>query len=429
MTTRSYPASLSQRLLWQAAFRSAAGATSTPRQYWIRNLDAAVLQRVLDELRARHETLRTRMVGSGSRLTQEVSEPDPLVVEWLDEAATPDAPVTRQPGQEVLARVRRHDASSGLLLLDVDHLLTDAWSCDLLSSELAQLYAARRSGRDAALPKVRWQYRDFTEWQLGRLSGEVLERLQTAWLDRLAGAEPVQLPRPARRVPRRERTALIQGFQAGRAAAEQLSALGSAAGTTASVAAVALFFLCLGLISEQEDLTIGSIFANRSNMRSWRTVGLFAHLVPLRLRVTAGHTVSRLLREAHEMMAHALANQELPMSLLPAGSLHRDTAVGVNSVVINLWPPQQTTAAAATDGGSDVDPAHVEMPSGARFDLELGLRPSSHELDGFVRYATDRFSAEWVERFRLSFVDLIRRASAAPEITVRQLRRSLPSWS
>src|SRR5581483_7351660 len=103
-------------------------------------------------------------------------------------------------------------------------------------------------------------------------------------------------------------------------------------------------------------------------------------------------------------------------------------------VVINLWPPQpaSTGGADGSTGGADrendVAPAHVEPPSGARFDLELGLRPSSRELDGFVRYATDRFSPEWVERFRHSFVDLIRQTSADPELTITQLRRNLPPW-
>ena len=449
----TYPASISQRLLWQAAFRSAAGATGTPRQYAIRDLDAPALQRALSELRSRHEALRTRLVGSGPRLTQEIHEPGEFPVEWIDgdtdegttgegagngtgtgeKGPSPDAPDTQdspatpatpgrgRPEREVLARVWRRPGVSSLVL-DVDHLFTDAWSGNVLGAELGHLYAACREGREPELPPVGWQYRHFTEWQLGRLNGPALHRLQEAWLTRLAGAEPVRLPQPDHRVPRRERTAVLQRFQAGEATAGALADLGAAGGTTPASAATTMFLLQLGLVSGQDDICIGSVFANRANVRSWRSVGLFAHLVPLRLALGADLTLWELLRSGHEMMTHALVNQELPMSLLPAGALRRDTAIGVNSTVINMMPAG-TGGAGRPAGENAVAPVPGRMPTGARFDFELGLLSPSSRMDGFIRYAADRFTAEWVEEFRNGLFDLIRTGAADVGLTLGQLRK------
>jgi len=423
MTSAVYPAAISQRLLWQAAFRSPAGATGTPQLYSIPDLDATALQRALTELRSRHEALRTCLVGAGARLMQEVSDPGPLPLEWVDDGDDL-APVDRgrrEPGHEVIARAQRQ-SQAGSLLLDVDHLLADAWSCNLLGDELSVLYLAYREGREPELPAVGWQYRHFAEWQHGRLSGDSLHQLQASWLARLDGAESAWLPRPASRVPRRERSSVIRWFGGGSEAARALAQLRAASRTTLPAAAVTMFFLQLGLLSGQEDIAIGSIFANRANVLSWRTVGLFAHLVPLRLGLGPDLTVRNLLARGHEMMTFALANQELPMSLLPAGAVKRETAVGVNNVVINVLPPAGK-GRGRPDRESGIVPAPVTMPSGARFDFELVLLPRSSQLDYFVRYATDRFSPEWVEEFGHSLFDLIQAAAADVDVTVGQLRR------
>jgi hypothetical protein len=429
MTSATYPASLTQRLLWQAAFRSPADATATPRQYSIRDLDAAALQRALTQLRTRHEALRTRLLGAGSRLAQEVSEPSPFPVEWVDDRdGCEHADVTgRQAGQEVLARVWRRPGESSLLL-DIDHLLTDAWSNNVLTRELAQLYAAYRAGTDTELPPVGWQYRHFAEWQLSRLRGEGLQRLQAGWQNRLAGAQPVALPWPAERPPRRERIAAVHHFRGDREAAQALAALGVSADTTASCAAVAMFFLELSLITGQHDMSIGSIFANRSSRQSWRTIGSFAHLLPLRLKLGPDLTVHELLRRTHEMMAHALANQELPMSLLPAGTLSRATAVGVNNVVINILPRPMTPegGASAPGGEGTITPAAAQPARGARFDLELCLFSPGGSLNGFMRYATDRFSAGWVAEFCRLLPELILLAVADPAVSLGRITRRLP---
>jgi hypothetical protein len=427
MTSAIYPAAISQRLLWQAAFRSPSGATGTPQLYSIPDLDATALQRALTELRSRHEALRTRLVGVGARLTQEISDPSPLPLEWVDDGddLAPADRGRRGPGDEVIARVQRQ-SQGGSLLLDVDHLLADAWSCNLLGDELSLLYKAYREGREPVLPAVGWQYRHFAEWQLGRLSGDSLHQMQASWLARLDGAESARLPRPASRVPRRGRSSVIRWFGGGSEAARALAQLRAVGGTTLSAAAVTMFFVQLGLLSGQQDITIGSIFANRANVRSWRTVGLFAHLVPLRLMLGLDLTVRDLLARGHEMMTFALANQELPMSLLPAGGVKRETALGVNNVVINVLPPGgKGSGQAGRERG--IVPAPVTMPSAARFDFELVLLPRSSRLDFFVRYATDRFSPKWVEEFGHSLFEVIQAAAADVDVPLRQLRqRCLP---
>lgn len=425
------PASVSQRLLWMATHRSGAGATVTPRQYLIRDLDSDALTRSLADLIVRHEALRTRFSGAGARLVQEILEPAPLSLDWIPCAdaslaqggVTADGIRTAADGPVKVRGLR--GARDALLLLDIDHLLTDVWSYDVILGELDALYQAYTSGQPPVLPDVGWQYRQFAEWQVGRLRGATLEKYQDAWLRKLSGAAPPGLPSPASRPPRRERLAGVQWLADdlaphGQDVADALRTLSTCGPGTVSAAALAVFFLQLALITGQDDITVSSIFANRTNRNCWRTVGLFAHLIPLRISISRRDTVRTLVRTAHGIMLHAMVNQELPMSLLPTGSLDRTVFKSINNIVFHVLPPAQ---ARRQGGGRGSIGAVNRVPEGtkARFDLELQLAPQMHGLRGFVRYATDRFAPQWVAAFRAAFCDLIMIAAADPDRRLHEI--------
>jgi Condensation domain len=420
MSPRSHPASFSQRLMWQTARRLAPGATDSRRLFVIADLDVPALERALTRLRQRHEALRTRIVGTGAQLTQEVFDPEPFTITWVEAEEDLVPQPASAPGEGVVVRAHRA-GSRGLLHLTIDHLLTDAWSNEILSSELTRLYTAECAGREVRLSEVGWQYHQFAEWQLDRLTGPRLERLQRAWLQRLDGVCPLGIAAPAERAPRRQRVSAMVRLEADEQTAKAVSALAAAGGTTVAAAALALYYLALSATAGQDDLTIGSIFANRMTGECWRTVGPFAHVLPLRLRLPRTATVVDLLREAHVAMAHALANQELPMPLLPTGVLSRQTAIGINSVVFHILPGDQATS---TDtAGEPIERAALPAgrPTGARFDLELALRMRGGRLRGFFRFAPDRFTVEWVEDLRRRYGDLIMAAADDPHAHLAEL--------
>src|SRR5207302_10853202 len=61
------------------------------------------------------------------------------------------------------------------LLLNVHHIVADAWSLGVLLRELAAFYGAWAAGerlRRAALPPLALQYADFSIWQRQWLAGE-----------------------------------------------------------------------------------------------------------------------------------------------------------------------------------------------------------------------------------------------------------------
>ena len=93
-------------------------------------------------------------------------------------------------------------AEDHVLLLRMHHIAADAHSDRVLFDELAELYAARRAGREAVLAPLPIQYSDYAVWQRSQLRGERLDELIAYWAAQLEGAPallrlPTDRPRPS----------------------------------------------------------------------------------------------------------------------------------------------------------------------------------------------------------------------------------------
>src|SRR5262249_32010673 len=153
----------------------------------------------LNALVDRHETLRTALAEDVDEAGQpvqviapELRLPLPRVdLSALGERAGPAAfaQVHREAARPfdlghlplvraALFRLGPAAEAEHVLLLNLHHAVTDAWSLEVLLRDLLVFYAAARDGRPARLPELSIQYADFAAWQREWLRGEALaERL------------------------------------------------------------------------------------------------------------------------------------------------------------------------------------------------------------------------------------------------------------
>ncbi|MEM8932231.1 MAG: amino acid adenylation domain-containing protein, partial [Acidobacteriota bacterium] len=175
-------------------------------------LDAAHLQRALDQLVERHETLRTRIVTlDDGEPAQLVDPPAPQALPRVDlrslgptdalaEARRLAGEETRRPMDLATGPLLRttllHLATGDhVLLLSMHHAISDGWSIGIFFRELSALYRASAEGREAGLPSLPLQYADFAAWEGNRLRDESLDHLLDFWREHLAGA-PAALELP-----------------------------------------------------------------------------------------------------------------------------------------------------------------------------------------------------------------------------------------
>ena len=205
------PTSYAQRRLWfLEQLEAGSGAYNVPLAVRLRGaLDPSVLDRCLDELRTRHETLRTRFVAVDGEPVQVVMPPTAARRRLpIDDLSGLPAPVrereaeararaeARDPfildrGSLLRTRLLHLDERDHILLMTAHHVVIDGWSLDILVRELTALYEAFAAGRPSPLPPLAIQYGDYALWQREHMTDEALADALTYWRGQLADAPPL----------------------------------------------------------------------------------------------------------------------------------------------------------------------------------------------------------------------------------------------
>jgi non-ribosomal peptide synthetase component F len=158
----------------------------------------------------------------------------------------------------------------------------------------------------------------------------------------------------------------------------------------------------------QEDLAIGSVFANRAQPRARQTVGFFANMVMLRASAPRGTGPDGLLPGVRRSVLGALAHEELPFLAIPFGTVAPaapgERARPEDVVFHMLAVPPDAGPAAAAFAGLDAEQLPIPDGMGNRFHLEVLIIPSRSGIGGVVRYTPARFHARQIRRFAATYL-------------------------
>ncbi|KAA2265808.1 hypothetical protein F0L68_04425 [Solihabitans fulvus] len=401
MIVHEEPASVGQRMLWLVnRFHGGQGNLNYPLLLRLRGRAGPdVLQPVVDELVARHESLRTTFARRRGLLTQLVHQAEPVAIASVGPATEEELrrrvqtevrePIdpTRCPLRVTLWSLGERDH---LLCLNAHHLVTDAWSCRVLVEEFVALLAG------APLPCPGWSYRHYTRWQRRPSSVERARTDLQYWQRQLAQVRAPRLARLAANPVLAEPGVRTIPLEIDAATAEQLRDIARAGRTTLFSVLLALFYRVIHQECGDTDLAISAPFANRVRPEVMRTVGSLANLLVLRTRVQRGAPLADLLRRTSATVNDALAHQAFSHFLPPTD----DTEVErrVEGVVFQLLPdlPAPTTVA-----GVEVTVQPPELAS--RFDLELSVVSHHGGLRVLVQYAPERIDGGLAERLAAGY--------------------------
>ena len=201
-----FPLSFGQERLWFLhRLAPASPVYHVPFVFRLRgDLRLDALQIALDGLVARHESLRTCFADVDGEPLQSVLEPSRFKLPIVElDAGTEDErermlrrlvlheldrPFDLEHSPAVRGLIARVSGDDHVLVLTVHHVVTDAWSMNLLRRELGELYAIAVRGSTASLPELSIQYADFAAWQREMMDDERLEEELGYWRQVLGGA-------------------------------------------------------------------------------------------------------------------------------------------------------------------------------------------------------------------------------------------------
>ena len=394
------------------------------------NLDSSALQTAVNQLVARHETLRTSFDAVDEETIQVIAETPPrLSVNQLDCAATDEQATLRALGTEPfdlargpLLRVHllRRDADEHVLLLVIHHIIADAWLLDVLYRELATLYGIACEGREPVLPELPVQYADYAEWQQEWLSGEQLDKQLRYWGEHLADApELLELPldRPRPRIQSHAGATLEQRVDA--QLADALKQLAQQAGCTQFILYLAAFATLLSRWAATDDVVIGTPIAGRQRTELEGLIGFFVNTLGIRIDLQDDPSFTDLLAATKRVSLGAFAHQDLPFEKL-VEELQPERSTSHSPLFQVMFV--QHHAAGQGMPFADLQAETIVLDTGtAKFDLTLFVTELQEGVSALFEYNTDLFDAATIERMLGHFTLLLQSIAEDPDCPVSQL--------
>jgi natural product biosynthesis luciferase-like monooxygenase protein/amino acid adenylation domain-containing protein/FkbM family methyltransferase len=398
-------------------------------------LRVPALQAALRMTVDRHEVLRTAFIAENGRPAQHIQRRVSLRLPILDLGRLPGpgreaevrrlaAGEARQPfdlGRAPLLRstLLRLGEGEHVLLLTLHHLVSDAWSRQILGREIAAGYGAAAAGQACQLAAPAVQYADFAVWQGRWLQGETLAEQIGYWRRRLAGCEPLDLPADRRRPPVRSQRGAAIPFHVPPPLVADLLATASGQGATLFMALLAVFQALLLRYTGKTDVCVGAPISGRDATATEGLIGVFVNTLVLRGDLAGDPSGAALLRRTREVVledyAHRhLAFQRLVEELQPERDLSRTPLFQVMLMLHNV------PAGGLELPGLAVAPLEVDNRT-AKLDLTLALQPAAEGLAGSLEYSTDLFRGATIERLGRHLGNLLAALAADPGRPLSQL--------
>jgi amino acid adenylation domain-containing protein len=399
-------------------------------------LDVPALERTLNEIVRRHESLRTTFRNVDGHPVAVVAPAviislSPAPVAGSDEQqreedlrrlshAEASTPFDLATGPLIRARLLRLNDDDHALLIVVHHIVGDGWSGSLIAGELAALYDAFSQGRPSPLPELAIQYSDFAVWQRQWMQGEVRDRQLNYWRGQLKDAPavlelPTDRPRPAVQSHRGDmRTHVISAEMV-----EKLTTLSHNNSATLFMTLLAAFQVMLFRYSGQEDLVVASPVASRNYAEIEPLIGFFVNTLALRTDLSGNPTFRELLVRVKQVALDGYAHQELPFEKL-VEELQPERSLSFNPIVQVLFALQNMPRQYFEAPGLTVERSSIHQ-STSILDMSWFAYPTAEGLLLRVEYETDLFDGSTIDRMVGHYRTLLEEIAAHPDARIADL--------
>jgi amino acid adenylation domain-containing protein len=417
-------------------------------------VSADVLQRSLNEIVRRHESLRTSFRVVDGEPRQIVAPFQELTLTVVDLTHLSEPARKGKAIRLVDAEARQSfDLANGPLLracllklgktdfvfvLTMHHIICDEWSMNIFWDELNTVWSAFEEGLPSPLLELPVQYSDFANWQrerLEKLEKGILKDQIAYWKEKLAGLSLLELPTDRPRPPVQSFRGVRHWIRIPASLVSALKAVGQGEGATLFMTLLAVFQSLLHRYSGQKDVVVGTYIAGRNHSDLEKLIGFFLNTLVIRTDFGGNPRFRELLRRVREVALEAYANQDVPFEKLveelqPQRDLARSPLCQVIFQLLNVSPA----------GEQPSDPGTSSMKierGGTAFDLTCTLWESRHGLNGFFEYNSDLFDASTVASMAEHYENLLisiaadagQRIGELPLIREVERRRLLREWN
>ena len=357
------------------------------------------IQKMID----RHEILRTEFLVKDGELLQRIHDRVEADIEICENDTATDeeliAGFIRPFDLGTAKLVRAKLVNRGeywLLMTDMHHIISDGMSQEIFINELTSLYNGE------TLPPLSKQYKDYSEW----MRTNDLSAQKEFWVKEFRDEIPVlDMPLDYSRPQEQSFMGSAIRVETERKLCTDIKAFAKANDVTEYMVFLSAAMVLLSKYSRQEDIVIGSPISGRLHRDTEQMLGMFINTLAMRGRPEGSKTYAEFLMEMKEFCLKAYENQEYPFEeLVEAVEVERNFSR--NPLFDVLLVLQNNEGVKANLKDSSIEYLSQDTTT-AKFDLSFDISENNGSYSIVIKYCTDLFRSETVERLAKRYMDLL----------------------
>jgi len=395
----------------------------------VETLQQKEMEPIFKKLIRQHEALRTSFKVINGTPMQVVHGDVPFLIQYFEsnEANVQESikcffrPFDLDQGPLMRVGLASIENSAYLLMMDSHHIISDAVSRDILIHDFFSLYF------NEALPALKIQYKDYSEWQNSQSQEEVAANQEKYWLQKFSGALPVlALPTDFPRPP-------VQSFAGDSVTIEleeetqaKLTALAVEEGITIYMLLLACYNILLYKLTGQEDIIVGTDSAGRKYVDLQKVIGMFVNTLALRNYPRGEKTFPAFLKEVKKNTLEALENQDYQFEKIVEQLVtHRDMSRNPLFDAAFFFLNRDSYRQQDIKSVGFVQSRYYRDEGISLFDLVLFANEQDKRLSFTLGYCTKLFTKKKVETFAVLFKEIINSILEDRNIKLKEIKCAL----
>ncbi|MDX3742944.1 amino acid adenylation domain-containing protein [Pseudomonas sp.] len=439
------PLSFAQQRLWYLQqFNPQSAAYNLPRALSLKGeLHGQHLAMALQAVVDRHDILRSRFAEVEGIPQQFVEADARLEMPCEDLTAMPDtqrphalqrlieadalAPFDLGKAPLIRARLVKVQGDEHVLLLNMHHIVSDAWSNPILLQDLLGAYSQAAAQGACKLQRPAIQYADYAIWQRqAYLQSDACQASARYWHTRLGDElQPLMLPGDldprCAGAPPEGTSARYHGLQLDAEVFQALLQLSRQQGVQPFVIALAAWQVLLGRYSGQRQFTLGVPSAGRNRSETQQLVGFFVSTQIYRAELDPQQSVQTLLQNLREQSIAALSHSDYPMELYLETLQHNGQVLPTQlfQALFN-WRVAGTASGPLALGPLQLDFLDTASAQ-AKCLIGIDLEYAADGLGFSLEYDCSQFSHATVQRMARHWQNLLLAMARGPEHRLGEL--------
>lgn len=407
---KNYQLSFAQERIWFIA-KDIAGskAYNVPLLYKLNNnCDLTILQKSTHALIQRHEILCTKIkedqYGNAKpyikRSNISINIKKVSSQKELTDLFNHDVDYQFNFNQEFPIRIKLYEYKSWYYLsIVIHHIAFDGWSQDILLHDLIKYYEyySNKSdpGNSLELPIIEIQYKDFAMWQREYVkSNEVQLQLQY-WKNKLANYENLNLPIDKIRPSMFDYAGMVVDFELPVNLSMQIRQCAKDLNVSLYSLLLSAYYLLLAVYSNQNDIVVGTVAANRHYKNIDNLIGFFVNTLVLRQQINYEMKLFDFIKSVFDEVVEAQLNQDIPFEqLIDELGIERDQS---RHPVFQCLFVMQHFGTIKQDLLTEYKLLDIYRTS--KFDLSFIFDDSNEQLTCRVEYAVSLFEIDTIKNY------------------------------